>query len=165
MLMVIFLLGIALLMLMIIKFKINPFLALIGTSILIGFGARLPLSGIASGIASGFGSTMTSVGIVIALGIILGQLLYETGGTEEIANLALRVIGVKHSPIALCITGVIVAIPVYFDAAFVILVSIAKQCLETRSIHRSGDDQDFPDAGVHEDRQRIVDHRLIINRK
>ena len=86
MLMVIFLLGIALLMLMIIKFKINPFLALIGTSILIGFGARLPLSGIASGIASGFGSTMTSVGIVIALGIILGQLLYETGGTEEIAK-------------------------------------------------------------------------------
>ena len=65
MLMVIFLLGIALLMLMIIKFKINPFLALIGTSILIGFGARLPLSGIASGIASGFGSTMTSAVIVI----------------------------------------------------------------------------------------------------
>ena len=134
MLMVIFLLGIALLMLMIIKFKINPFLALIGTSILIGFGARLPLSGIASGIASGFGSTMTSVGIVIALGIILGQLLYETGGTEEIANLALRVIGVKHSPIALCITGVIVAIPVYFDAAFVILVSIAKQLSQKTGI-------------------------------
>ncbi len=127
MLMVVFLIGIALLMLMIIKFKVNPFLALIFTSLVIGIGAQLPLTDIASGLSSGFGSTMTSIGIVIALGIILGQLLYETGGTEEIANLALRTFGVKNSPIALCITGVIVAIPVYFDAAFVILVSIAKQ--------------------------------------
>lgn len=134
MLMVIFLIGIALLMLMIIKFKINPFLALLGTSILIGFGARLPLANIASGLSAGFGSTMTGVGIVIALGIILGQLLYETGGTEEIANLALRTIGVKRSPIALCITGVIVAIPVFFDAAFVILVSLAKQLSEKTGI-------------------------------
>lgn len=127
MLMAVFLVGIVLLMLLIIKFKVNPFLALIFTSIVIGFGAGLPATDISSGIASGFGSTMTSIGIVIALGIILGQLLYETGGTEEIANLALRKIGVKNSPIAMCITGVIVAIPVYFDAAFVILVSIAKQ--------------------------------------
>lgn len=127
MLMVVFLIGIALLMFMIIKCKINPFLALLFTAIVIGFGARLPLAGIASGIASGFGSTMTSIGIVIALGIILGQLLYETGGTEEIANLALKTIGTKHSPLALCITGVIVAIPVFFDAAFVILISLAKQ--------------------------------------
>lgn len=134
MLMVIFLVGIALLMLMIIKFKINPFLALIGTSILIGFGAQLPLANIASGLAAGFGSTMQGVGIVIALGIILGQLLYETGGTEEIANLALRTIGVKRSPIALAITGVIVAIPVFFDAAFVILVSLAKQLAEKTGI-------------------------------
>ena len=70
---------------------------------------------------------MTSIGIVIALGIILGQLLYETGGTEEIASLVLKKVGMKNSPLALAITGVIVAIPVYFDAAFVILVTIAKQ--------------------------------------
>lgn len=127
MLLAIFLIGIAILMLLIIKFKVNPFLALIFTSILMGFGSGMNVTDISSNIASGFGSTMTSIGIVIALGIILGQLLYETGGTEEIANLALRKVGIKNSPIALCITGVIVAIPVYFDAAFVILVSIAKQ--------------------------------------
>lgn len=134
MLMIVFLVGIALLMLMIIKFKINPFLSLLFTAIVIGVGGQLPLDSIASHLASGFGSTMTSIGIVIALGIILGQLLYETGGTEEIANLALRTVGVKHSAIALCITGVIVAIPVYFDAAFVILVAIAKQLSEKTKI-------------------------------
>ncbi len=134
MLMVIFLVGIALLMLLIIKFKVNPFLALIFTALVIGISAKLPLGDIAGTVASGFGGTMTSIGIVIALGIILGQLLYETGGTEEIANLALKKIGVKRSPLALCLTGVIVAIPVYFDAAFVILISIAKQLSEKTGI-------------------------------
>ena len=134
MLMVVFLLGIALLMLLIIKFKINPFLALIFTAIVIGFGAGLPVQKMVSSIASGFGGTMGGIGIVIALGIILGQLLYETGGTEGIASLALKKIGVKNSPIALCITGLIVAIPVYFDAAFVILVNLAKQLSEKTGI-------------------------------
>ena len=134
MLMVIFLLGIALLMLLIIKFNVNPFLALLFTSLAIGFGGQMPLSDIASRLSSGFGSTMTGIGIVIALGIILGQLLYETGGTEEIANLVLKTIGVKRSPLALCITGVIVAIPVFFDAAFVILITIAKKLAEKTGI-------------------------------
>lgn len=127
MLLAIFILGIILLMLLIIKFKVNPFLALLLVAIIIGLGAGLPIAEIPTNIAKGFGSTMQSIGIVIALGIILGQLLYETGGTEEIASLVLEKIGVKNSPLAMNLTGVIVAIPVYFDAAFVILVSIAKQ--------------------------------------
>ena len=134
MLMAVFLSGIVLLMLMIIKFKVNPFLALLFTAIMIGFGAGLPVSKMVSSISSGFGGTMGVIGIVIALGIILGQLLYETGGTEEIASLALKKIGVKNSPLALAITGVIVAIPVYFDAAFVILVNLAKQLSEKTGI-------------------------------
>ena len=96
MLMAVFLLGIALLMLLIIKFKINPFLALIFTAIIIGFGAGLSVSKIVGSIASGFGETMGGIGIVVALGIILGQLLYETGGTEGIARLALKKIGIKN---------------------------------------------------------------------
>ena len=87
MLIAVFLVGIILLMLLIIRFKLNPFLALLISAVIIGFGSGLSAEDIADGISSGFGSTMTSIGIVIALGIILGQLLYETGGTEEIANL------------------------------------------------------------------------------
>ena len=132
--MAIFLGGIVLLMVLIIQFKVNPFLALFFTSLVIGFGAGLPVAKVASGISSGFGGTLGGIGIVIALGIILGQLLYETGGTEEIASLALKKIGVKNSPIALALTGVIVAIPVYFDAAFVILVNLAKQLSEKTGI-------------------------------
>ncbi|SHL06327.1 gluconate:H+ symporter, GntP family [Selenomonas ruminantium] len=134
MLMAIFLGGIILLMLMIIKFKVNPFLALLFTSLVIGVMAGLPVQKILSSISSGFGGTLGGIGIVIALGIILGELLYETGGTEEIASLALRKIGVKNSPLAMALTGVIVAIPVYFDAAFVILVNLANQLSEKTGI-------------------------------
>lgn len=134
MLMAIFLGGIVLLMLMIIKFKINPFLALLFTSLVIGISAGLPVAKILSGISSGFGGTLGGIGIVIALGIILGELLYETGGTEEIASLALRKIGVENSPLAMALTGVIVAIPVYFDAAFVILVNLASQLSQKTGI-------------------------------
>ncbi|MCQ4725454.1 GntP family permease [Anaerotignum faecicola] len=135
MLLAIFLVGIALLMLLIIKFKVNPFIALLLVSIVIGLGGGIPVAQIPTDIAKGFGSTMTSIGIVIALGILLGQLLYETGGTEEIASLVLEKIGVKNSPLAMNLTGVIVAIPVYFDAAFVILVSIAKQLSKQTGIN------------------------------
>ena len=134
MLMVIFLSGIILLMLLIIKFKVNPFLALILTSLVIGVAAGLPVPKILSSVSSGFGGTLGGIGIVIALGIMLGELLYQTGGTEEIASLALRKIGVKNSPLAMALTGVIVAIPVYFDAAFVILVNLARQLSEKTGI-------------------------------
>lgn len=134
MLIAIFLGGIILLMLMIIKFKINPFLALLFTSMVIGVAAGLPVEKILKSISSGFGGTLGGIGIVIALGIILGELLYETGGTQEIANLALKKIGVKNSPLAMAITGVIVAIPVYFDAAFVILVNLARELSEKTGI-------------------------------
>ena len=96
MLIAVFLVGIILLMLLIIRFKLNPFLALLISAVVIGFGSGLSAEDIASGISSGFGSTMTSIGIVIALGIILGQLLYETGGTEEIANFVLKKTGIKN---------------------------------------------------------------------
>lgn len=134
MLMGIFLGGIILLMLMIIKFKVNPFLALFFTSLVIGLCAGLPVAKILSSISAGFGGTLGGIGIVIALGIILGELLYQTGGTEAIASLALRKIGVENSPLAMALTGVIVAIPVYFDAAFVILVNLAKQLSEKTGI-------------------------------
>ncbi len=135
MLLAVFLVGIILLMLLIIKFKVNPFIALLAVAIVMGLATGLPLNSIPTEIAKGFGSTMQSIGIVIALGIILGQLLYETGGTEEIASLVLEKVGIKNSPIAMNITGVIVAIPVYFDAAFVILVTIAKQLSKKTGIH------------------------------
>lgn len=74
-----------------------------------------------------FGSTLKGIGIVIGLGIILGQILAEAGATEQIANGLIKKVGSKNSPLAVNITGFLVSIPVFFDAAFVILISLIKQ--------------------------------------
>lgn len=127
MLLVIFLVAIAFVLISIIRFKMNPFISLLFASFIIGLLARMPLADIPNTIASGFGGTLTSIGIVIALGVILGQILYETGCTEQIANIMLKAFGKKNSPVAINLTGYIVSIPVFFDAAFVILVELIRQ--------------------------------------
>ncbi|QCX34099.1 GntP family permease [Caloramator sp. E03] len=127
MLMIIFLIAIAFVLISIIKFRLNPFIALLVTSILTAFMVRMPLDKISSAVTTGFGNTLAGIGIVIGLGIILGQILAEAGATEQIANSLLKVVGIKNSPLALNITGYLVSIPVFFDAAFVILMSLAKE--------------------------------------
>lgn len=126
-LMIVFLITIVFVLVSIIKFRINPFLSLLLASLLTAFLVGMPIAKIPSTITAGFGSTLQGIGIVIGLGIILGQILSEAGATEQIANSLLKLVGVKNSPLAVNLTGFLVSIPVFFDAAFVILISLIKQ--------------------------------------
>lgn len=123
---VIFFAAILFLLLLIIRFKINPFLALLLVSILTGIAVNMPLADISSNIGKGFGNTLQGIGIVIGLGIMLGKILSESGATTVVANLLLKSFGRKNASLAMTVTGLIVSIPVFFDAAFVILVSLAR---------------------------------------
>ncbi|MGE4282110.1 MAG: GntP family permease [Clostridia bacterium] len=127
MLLVIFLVGIAFVLVSIIKFRINPFLVLLMAAIFIGLLARMPIGEIPNTAATGFGNTLKGIGIIIGLGIVLGQILSEASGTEQIANKMVKAVGIKNSPLAMNLTGALISIPVFFDAAFVILISLAKQ--------------------------------------
>lgn len=127
MLIVIFLVAIVFVMVSIMKYKVNPFISLLLTSIVVGLLTGMPLKDIADTIAKGFGGTMQGIGIVIALGVILGQILHETRCTEQIAAVMLRMVGKQNSPLAVNLTGYFVSIPVFFDAAFVILMPLLKQ--------------------------------------
>ncbi len=111
----------------VIKFKMNPFIALLLTCLLTGFMVRMPLSDIGENVALGFGNTLKGIGIVIGLGIIFGRLLSESGATEKIAHTLVQRLGEKRSPLAVNITGFLVSIPVFIDAGFVILISVVKK--------------------------------------
>ena len=110
----------------IIKFKMQAFLSLMLGAIMMGVLAGLPFNVVAVEMATGFGNTMGSVGIIIVFGIIFGHLLHESGAAEQIANMLLKAAGPKKAPLAMNMTGYVVSIPVFFDAAFVILVNLAK---------------------------------------
>ena len=126
MLIVIFLLSLAALFFMILKLKVEPFMSLIGVALATAIVLRFPLTEIPGVVATGFGTTLIGVGILIGLGIIFGQLLGASGAIEKIAQAVLRLFGAKRSAAGLSITGVVVSIPVYFDAAFVILSGLVK---------------------------------------
>lgn len=125
-LLIVFVISVAILLTSIIKFKLNPFIAMILTSIITGFLVRMPIKDIASTITGGFGSTLGSIGIVIGLGIIFGNILSEAGATESIAKGLLRATGAKRAALAVTTAGFLISIPVFMDAAFVIMMPIVK---------------------------------------
>ncbi|MBU8598624.1 gluconate permease [Shouchella clausii] len=116
-----FVIALTLLFLLIIKFKWDAYIALLVVALGLGLVSAIPTRELAGIIATGFGNTLAGVGILIGLGIIYGQLLASSGAIEKIAVSMLKAFGVKNSPYALAATATTVAIPVFFDAAFVIL--------------------------------------------
>jgi gluconate:H+ symporter, GntP family len=125
-LLLVFGLSILFLLLAIIRFKLNPFLALLLTTILTGFAVQMPASQIVDSIASGFGNTLKGIGLVIGLGIMFGKILSDSGAMKQIAGFIIRRFGTRNATLSIGLTGFLISIPVFFDAAFVILVSLAK---------------------------------------
>ncbi|GKV65309.1 MULTISPECIES: GntP family permease [unclassified Sporosarcina] len=126
MLIIIFLLSLAALFFMILKLKIEPFVTLIIVAFVTALVLGFPLADIPGVITTGFGNTLIGVGILIGLGVIFGQFLGVSGAIEKIAEAVLRVFGIKRSAAGLSLTGIAVSIPVFFDAAFVILSGLVK---------------------------------------
>ncbi|SDE81257.1 GntP family permease [Sporomusa acidovorans] len=120
-------LGIAVLLWMIIKTKIQAFPALIFTSILVGLLAGLPTAETMKAVSGGFGGTLGSIGIVIGFGCIMGKFLEKSGAAKKMALTILRMVGVKNADVALGLSGLLVGIPVFCDSGFVILSELAKE--------------------------------------
>jgi len=125
-LIVIFVLSLLLLFFLILKVKLEPFVAITGVAFLTALAVGFPVADIPQIVADGFGSTLASVGILIGLGIIFGQFLAASGAVEKIAKAILKLFGKEKSPLGIGLTGTAVSIPVYFDAAFVILSGLIK---------------------------------------
>ncbi|WP_299439528.1 gluconate:H+ symporter [uncultured Aquimarina sp.] len=116
--------GIIALLFMILKLRMQAFIALLIVCILVGIVAGLPADDILNSIKNGMGGTLGFVATVVGLGALFGGLLENSGGAQGLANYILKLAGEKNASWALMITGFIIAIPVFFDVAFIILVPI-----------------------------------------
>ena len=114
--------GIVTLLVLILRFKIQAFIALLIASIFVGVLSGMEPSAIIKAIQEGMGSTLGFVAVVVGLGAMFGAILEHSGGAESLATFLLSKFGEKRSSWALMLTGFIVAIPVFFDVAFIILV-------------------------------------------
>ncbi|MEU6651704.1 gluconate:H+ symporter [Streptomyces sp. NPDC046900] len=126
-------LGIALLLVLIIKLRLQPFVALLAVSIAVGLGAGLSVtelfgtvqrSDAVSLIESGMGGTLGHVAIIIGLGTMLGAVLEVSGGAEVLASRLLGLFGEQRAPLAMGLTGLIFGIPVFFDVGIFVLAPI-----------------------------------------
>ncbi|MEU9789872.1 gluconate:H+ symporter [Streptomyces sparsogenes] len=126
-------LGIALLLFLIIKARLQPFVALLAVSIAVGLAAGLSVtelfgtvqrSDAVSLIESGMGGILGHIAIIIGLGTMLGAILEVSGGAEALSSRLLGLFGEKRAPLAMGLTGLIFGIPVFFDVGIFVLAPI-----------------------------------------
>lgn len=128
--------GIAVLIFLVLKTKVQAFLALIICTVIVGVVGGMPLVnitledgktfGIVNSITSGFGGTLGSIGIIIGFGVMMGQIFEVTGAAQRMAHTFLKLFGKKREEEALALTGFLVSIPIFCDSGFVVLAPIAK---------------------------------------
>lgn len=118
--------GIALLLVLIIKVKLNAFLSLLIASIWVGLIGGLSPDLVVGSIKKGMGDTLAFVATIVGLGAIFGALLENSGGAQALAKYLIKKGGEQKSRLALLVTGFIVSIPVFFDVGIIILFPIVK---------------------------------------
>jgi H+/gluconate symporter-like permease len=115
--------GIIILLILIIK-KINPMLALLIASIATGLMLGMPILKVMTSINNGIGSTLGSMTMVLALGAMIGKLAEDSGAAKSIVVVLIRLFGAKHIQWAVLITGILVGIPLFYNAGFVVLIPL-----------------------------------------
>ena len=120
---IIVLFGLILLLVLIIK-KLSPMLALIIVSIITGLLLGMPAAKVMTTIASGIGGTLGSMVMVLALGAMMGKLIEDSGAAKKIVFILIRFFGYKNIQWAILLTGLMVGIPLFYNAGFVVLVPL-----------------------------------------
>lgn len=126
MLLVILVIAILFIVIMISRYKLHAFLALLLSAFLVGLAAGMNPVQVTQAVAKGFGGTAEKIGIVIIAGTIIGVILERSGAALTMAETVLRIVGSKRPALAMSIIGYIVSIPVFCDSGFVILSSLNK---------------------------------------
>ncbi len=117
-------LGITVLLFLILKLKIPAFISLLISTIIIGIVAGLDASSIFDTIQRGMGGTLGYVATIVGLGAMFGSILELTGSAQAIADYMLKRFGVDKAPWTLLFSGFFIAIPVFFDVAFILLIPV-----------------------------------------
>ncbi len=104
--------------------KLNPFIVLFVTSLALAMITGMPFHTIVQSFENGLGSTLGHIAIVVGLGTMLGKMMAESGGADQIANTLIRVFGKKHVHWAMVVIGLVVGLPVFFEVGFVLLIPI-----------------------------------------
>ncbi len=116
--------SVVLLLLLVIKAKAHPFVALLIVSLLVAFAAGIPADKIITTIEKGMGGLLGHIASIIILGSMLGVLIEMSGGAESLAKTLTGVLGAKRTIAALTIVAFILGTPVFFEVGFIIIIPL-----------------------------------------
>ena len=123
--------GIIVLLVLIIRFKLHPVISMMIAAIAIGVGAGMPLTMISETVEKGVGKTLQGIALLVGLGSMFGGILEVSGGAQRIAKTLIDRLGQRKAGVALGITGLVIGTTVFFEAGVVVLIplafSVAKQ--------------------------------------
>ncbi|EAX47931.1 Gluconate transporter [Thermosinus carboxydivorans Nor1] len=126
MLLVILFVAIVFMIVLISRYKVHAFLALLLSAFFVGFAAGMNPVEVTQHVAKGFGGTVERIGIVIIAGTIIGVMLERSGAALTMAETILKLVGEKRPALAMSVIGYITSIPVFCDSGFVILSALNK---------------------------------------
>ena len=127
--------GILAVVSMITVLRLNAFIALITSAIIVSVLAPGELAIKISRVAGAFGKATGDIGIVIALAVVIGKCMMDSGAADKIVRAFLRLLGEKNASIALMSSGFILAIPVFFDTVFYLLVPLGRSMYKRTGTH------------------------------
>ncbi len=119
------LIGLVILLVLIIKFKIQAMISILTGAIAIGLIAGMPVQDIVTAVNDGIGNTLKGIALLVGLGSMFGAILEISGGAQTLAVTMVKWFGDKKAAWALGITGLVIAMPVFFDAGLIILIPLA----------------------------------------
>src|SRR6476661_4886686 len=112
------------LLLLIARFRVHPFIALVVVSLLLGAAAGMPLGTVVGAFQEGVGTALGFIAIVVGLGTMLGKMMAESGGATRIATTLIARFGERRVHWAIMVVAFIVGIPVFFQVGFVLLIPL-----------------------------------------
>ncbi len=119
------LVGLVILLVLIIKFKIQAMVSILIGAIAIGLLAGMPFDNIVTAVNDGIGNTLKGIALLVGLGSMFGAILEASGGAQSLAVTMVKRFGDRKAAWALGITGLVIAMPVFFDAGLIILIPLA----------------------------------------
>lgn len=118
------LVGLVILLVLIIKFNVQAMVAILIGAIAIGLMAGMPFENIVTAVNDGIGNTLKGIALLVGLGSMFGAILEVSGGAQSIAVTMVKKFGDQKAARALGITGLVIAMPVFFDAGLIILIPL-----------------------------------------
>ena len=116
--------AVLLLLVLIMRFRLHAFVALVLVSLITAMIAGIPMGKVIPTLLEGFGSTLATVALLVGFGAMIGRLLEVTGGAQVLADRLINQFGAERAPLALGVASLLFGFPIFFDAGLVVMLPI-----------------------------------------